>query len=54
VADRFDHRHIRCRRYPYLHRRSYGTISYTFNLSIPFSESAGTVSNTINVVAAAN
>ncbi|HEY6351452.1 MAG TPA: hypothetical protein VI636_18775 [Candidatus Angelobacter sp.] len=33
---------------------SYGNTAYTFNLTIPFSESAGTISNTINFVATAN
>jgi hypothetical protein len=33
---------------------TYGTTSMTFNLTIPFSESAGTISNTINFVATAN
>lgn len=33
---------------------SYGTTPYTFNLTVPFSESAGNISNTINFVATAN
>jgi hypothetical protein len=33
---------------------SYGTTSQTLNLTIPFSESAGTISNTVNFVATAN
>ena len=33
---------------------SYGTEVYTFNLTIPFSEPAGGISNTINFVATAN
>ena len=33
---------------------SYGNTAYTFNLTIPFTESAGTISNTINFVATAN
>ncbi len=33
---------------------AYGTTSYTFNLTIPFSEAAGAISNTVNFVATAN
>lgn len=33
---------------------TYGNSPFTFNLTIPFSESAGTISNTINFVATAN
>jgi hypothetical protein len=33
---------------------SYGTTSFTFNLTIPFSESAGLISNTLNFVVTAN
>ena len=33
---------------------SYGNTAYTFNLTIPFTESAGAISNTINFVATAN
>ncbi len=33
---------------------TYGTSVYTLNLTIPFSETAGTISNTINFVATAN
>ncbi len=33
---------------------SYGTTSYTFSLTIPFSEAAGAISNTLNFVATAN
>jgi hypothetical protein len=33
---------------------SYGATSFTLNLTIPFSESAGAISNTINFVATAN
>jgi hypothetical protein len=33
---------------------AYGTTSYTLNLTIPFSEAAGLISNTINFVATAN
>jgi hypothetical protein len=33
---------------------AYGTTVYTLNLTIPFSEAAGSISNTINFVATAN
>jgi hypothetical protein len=33
---------------------AYGNTQYTFNLTIPFSEAAGAISNTINFVATAN
>jgi hypothetical protein len=33
---------------------AFGTVAYTFTLTIPFSESAGSISNTINFVATAN
>jgi hypothetical protein len=33
---------------------TYGTTVYTLNLTIPFSEAAGAISNTINFVATAN
>jgi hypothetical protein len=33
---------------------TYGTTSYTFALTIPFSEAAGAISNTLNFVATAN
>jgi hypothetical protein len=33
---------------------TYGTTAFTLNLTIPFSESAGAISNTINFVATAN
>lgn len=33
---------------------AYGTTAYTLNLTIPFSEPAGAISNTINFVATAN
>jgi len=33
---------------------AYGNTAYTFNLTIPFSEAAGAISNTINFVATAN
>jgi hypothetical protein len=33
---------------------AYGTTSYTLALTIPFSETAGTISNTINFVVSAN
>jgi hypothetical protein len=33
---------------------TYGTTAFTFNLTIPFSEAAGAISNTINFVATAN
>ena len=33
---------------------SYGTTVFTFNLTIPFTEAAGAISNTINFVATAN
>jgi hypothetical protein len=33
---------------------TYGNTAFTFNLTIPFSEAAGVVSNTINFVATAN
>jgi len=33
---------------------AYGTTVYTLNLTIPFSEAAGAISNTINFVATAN
>ena len=33
---------------------TYGTTSYTFSLTIPFTEAAGAISNTINFVATAN
>jgi hypothetical protein len=33
---------------------AYGTSVYTLNLTIPFSEAAGAISNTINFVATAN
>ena len=33
---------------------SYGTTALTFSLTIPFSESAGTISNTVNFVAVSN
>lgn len=33
---------------------SYGTTVYTFSLTIPFSEAAGLISNTVNFVATAN
>ena len=33
---------------------TYGNTAYTFNLTIPFSEAAGAISNTVNFVATAN
>jgi hypothetical protein len=33
---------------------TYGTTAYTFSLTIPFTEAAGAISNTINFVATAN
>ena len=33
---------------------TYGNTAFTFNLTIPFTESAGAISNTINFVATAN
>ena len=33
---------------------SYGVIAYTFSLTIPFSEAAGAISNTLNFVATSN
>jgi|HubBroStandDraft_6_1064221.scaffolds.fasta_scaffold40132_3 hypothetical protein len=33
---------------------TYGNTAYTFNLTIPFSEAAGAISNTLNFVATAN
>jgi len=33
---------------------AYGTTSFTFNLTIPFSETAGTISNTVNFVVTSN
>jgi hypothetical protein len=33
---------------------AYGTTAYTLNLTIPFTEAAGAISNTINFVATAN
>jgi len=33
---------------------SYGTTAFTFSLTIPFTEAAGAISNTINFVATAN